>query len=168
MGWTSIAWRHSTVSPCLTPRCLTSESPRSPNDECTKSVKHSLPWPTASSWLTHWYPIGYHRKMNIETILREARTRNSLSQRALADRSSTSHATLSAYENGRKSPTSRVVERLVRDAGFTIEPFLVTAVPRSERGQSRGDELHEVLELASQFPLQVSKTLTYPIFGTKQ
>lgn len=106
--------------------------------------------------------------MNIETILRECRARNSLSQRALADRSSTSHATLSAYENGRKSPTSRVVERLIRDAGFTLEPFLVAAVPRSERGQSRGEELREVLDLASQFPLQVSKTLTYPIFGAKR
>jgi transcriptional regulator with XRE-family HTH domain len=82
--------------------------------------------------------IGCRLKVNIETILREARMRNSLSQRALADRSSTSHAALSAYENGRKPPTSRVVERLVR--GFTIEPFLVAAVSRSERGQSRGDE----------------------------
>jgi DNA-binding transcriptional regulator YiaG len=115
--------------------------------------------------LTHWYSIEYHRAMNIEKVLRFCRTRSGLSQRALAERSATSHATLSAYENGRKSPTNRVAERVIADAGFIVEPFVVATVPKIERGQTRGEELLEVLELAAQFPMQVKPTLGFPVFG---
>ena len=106
--------------------------------------------------------------MNIENVLRFCRARSGLSQRALAARSSTSHATLSAYENGHKSPTNRVAERVIADAGFTVEPFLVAAVPKTERGQTRGEELLEALELAAQFPLRVNQTLSFPIFGARR
>jgi transcriptional regulator with XRE-family HTH domain len=105
--------------------------------------------------------------VNIENVLRFCRTRSGLSQRALAARSATSHATLSAYENGHKSPTNRVAERVIADAGFTVEPFLVAAVPKAERGQTRGEELVEALELAAQFPLRVNPTLSFPIFSAR-
>jgi transcriptional regulator with XRE-family HTH domain len=106
--------------------------------------------------------------MNIATVLRICRTRSGLSQRALAALSATSHATLSAYENGRKSPTNRVSERLIADARFIVEPFLVATVPKAERGQTRAEELIDALQLAANFPARVTPTLDFPIFGLRQ
>jgi hypothetical protein len=56
---------------------------------------------------------------------------------------------------------------MIADAGFTVEPFLVAAVPKAERGQTRGEELVEALELAAQFPLRVNPTLSFPIFSAR-
>jgi len=91
-----------------------------------------------------------------------ARSRSSLSLRALADRAATSHSALSAYETGRVNPTVETLNRIVRAAGYEAEAGLRPAVDIDER--RRGAELLAVLELAAEFPAQRHET-TMPIFG---
>jgi transcriptional regulator with XRE-family HTH domain len=55
--------------------------------------------------------------MEAATVLRRARRRSRLTLRELAGRAGTSHATLSAYEAGRKVPTVATLDRIVRAAG---------------------------------------------------
>jgi transcriptional regulator with XRE-family HTH domain len=104
--------------------------------------------------------------MNSATLIRDARERAGFSLRELAARASTSHSTLAAYEQGRKTPTVNTLDRIVRAAGFAID---VTLSPRigSEEGDraARGRELVEVLELAAMFPAEHESALTFPKFG---
>lgn len=70
------------------------------------------------------YSKGYASGVTDRNLLEEARTAAGLSQGALAAMSGTSRPTLSAYENGRKSPTIDTAARILAQAGFTltIEP----------------------------------------------
>lgn len=85
-----------------------------------------------------------------------------MSQRALGARAGTSHATVSAYENGRKEPGTATLERLVGAAGFDLD---VALRPRPAPPEERAVELVEVLELAAQFPARHAPSLACPIFG---
>ncbi|MFH5228658.1 helix-turn-helix domain-containing protein [Antrihabitans spumae] len=58
-------------------------------------------------------------------LLGRVRRAAGLSQQELSRRARTSRPTLSAYENGRKSPSLDVVARLLAEAGFDLD-----AVPR--------------------------------------
>lgn len=60
-------------------------------------------------------------------IIERARRAAGLTQGELARRAHTSRPTLSAYENGRKSPSLETLERLLAEAGFDVD-----AVPRVE------------------------------------
>ena len=100
--------------------------------------------------------------MNVEWLLRGARGRRTL--RELAGRANTSHATIAAYAAGREAPTTDTLERVVRAAGFEVEPTLVRTLPVADRAE-RGQELIEVLELAAQFPARHQPTLRCPVFG---
>ncbi|MCZ4275133.1 helix-turn-helix transcriptional regulator [Rhodococcoides yunnanense] len=60
-------------------------------------------------------------------LVERARRAAGLTQGELARRAHTSRPTLSAYENGRKSPSLETLERLLGEAGFDVE-----AVPRVE------------------------------------
>jgi transcriptional regulator with XRE-family HTH domain len=91
--------------------------------------------------------------MEAATVLRRARRRSRLTLRELAGRAGTSHATLSAYEAGRKVPTVATLDRIVRAAGG--------GAARAARGQ----ELIDVLELASMFPARHEPELSFPRFG---
>ncbi len=103
--------------------------------------------------------------MDAALIIRTARTQSNLSLRALADRAGTSHATLSAYENGRVDPTTAVFLRIVGAAGRSLETTLLRT-PTAIDGMSRGEELVAVLELAEQFPARHAPHLTFPVFGS--
>jgi transcriptional regulator with XRE-family HTH domain len=95
--------------------------------------------------------------MTAARLLREARGRSGLGLRELAARAGTSHSTLSAYENGAKTPSVATLERILRAAGFALDVDLV-------RRPDRGRELERVLELAGQFPARHSPTLEFPPF----
>ena len=97
-------------------------------------------------------------------MIRTARGRSQLSLRALAARAGTSHATLSAYENGRVDPTTTVFTRIIEAAGWLLEASLLGRPPEFE-GLGRGDELIAVLELAEQFPARHAAELEFPRFG---
>lgn len=100
--------------------------------------------------------------METELVLRGVRSRAALSLRQLAERAHTSHSTLAAYESGRVIPGGDTIDRLVRAAGFEIEPALVSTVPDLAQ---RGSELLDVLELAEMFPARHTPTLRGPRFG---
>ena len=101
--------------------------------------------------------------MDAALLIRSARRRSQLSLRALAARAGTSHATLSAYENGHVDPTTAVLSRIVAAAGQSLEANLLGAPPDIE-GMPRGDELIAVLELAGQFPARHAPRLVFPRF----
>ena len=101
--------------------------------------------------------------MDAALLIRSARRRSQLSLRALAARAGTSHATLSAYENGRVDPTTTVLSRIVAAAGQSLEANLLGA-PTDIEGMVRGDELISVLELAEQFPARHAPRLRFPVF----
>ena len=98
------------------------------------------------------------------TLLREARERSGLSLRQLARRAGTSHATLLAYENGRKVPAVSTFLRVLEACGFAVDLNIAPRI-RERDGLDRGDELAEVLLLAEQFPSRPSGRMPYPRFG---
>jgi len=90
--------------------------------------------------------------------LREVRRAAGLTLRAAAERARTSHATLAAYEAGRKSPTLATFVRILRAYGFAADLALSPRI-RERNGVARGEELSEVLRLAEQFPSRSRKAL---------
>lgn len=102
--------------------------------------------------------------MNAATTIRAARARSRLTLRALAQAAGTSHATLSAYEQGRTVPSVATLDRIVRAAGFALETTLARRVDPAEP-MPRGEELAAVLDLAEAFPARHATALTYPPFG---
>ncbi len=83
--------------------------------------------------------------------LRQARQQAGLSLRALAQRAGTSHATLSAYEQGHKSPNLDTFMRILDACGFAVQ-FTLEPRIRAHQGLARDEELQAVLALAAQFP----------------
>jgi transcriptional regulator with XRE-family HTH domain len=100
-------------------------------------------------------------------LLRRARLRAGLSLRAAAERAATSHATLAAYESGRKIPGLTTYLRLLNAYGYGVDIELSLRI-RERDGYPRGEELEAVLELAGQFPARHSKKLNYPRFGASR
>jgi transcriptional regulator with XRE-family HTH domain len=94
--------------------------------------------------------------------LRRARLAAGLGLRAMARRAGTSHATLSAYENGAKAPNTTTFERILGCAGFAID-FELSPRMREADGRARGEELLDVLVLAGQFPARPGGKLAYPV-----
>jgi transcriptional regulator with XRE-family HTH domain len=85
------------------------------------------------------YPIGYYCLVGAN-LLEQAREAAGLSQAALADIAGTSRPTLSAYENGRKSPSLTTASRIALAAGFDLG-----LVPRIEFRQVVGDRGRPVM-----------------------
>ena len=99
-------------------------------------------------------------------MLRIARRRSGLSSRALAHRAGTSHATILAYEAGRKIPRVDTLERIIGAAGFSADVDLARRPDaRDSERIAKGRELADVLELAAQFPARHARRLRYPRFG---
>jgi transcriptional regulator with XRE-family HTH domain len=116
--------------------------------------------------LAGWYLIGYHLGVDAARLIREIRTGQGLGLRELARRAGTSHATLAAYEAGRKVPSVATLDRIVRAAGCELDVRPRPAVGGTDPA-ARGRELIEVLELAAMFPARVTRTLEFPRFGRK-
>lgn len=95
--------------------------------------------------------------------LRSARQRAGLSLRALADRAGTSHAAISAYEQGRKQPSAAVFLRILEACGNAVEIHQEPRI-READGIPRGEELAAVLRLAAQFPARTERHLPLPSF----
>ena len=97
--------------------------------------------------------------------LQIARRRSGLSSRALARRAGTSHATLLAYEAGRKTPRVDTLERILRAAGFVADVDLApTPDAHDSQREAKGRELADALELAAQFPSRPHRELRFPRF----
>ena len=80
-----------------------------------------------------------------------ARRRRGLSQAELAERAGTSQPVISAYENGRRDPTTRTLRRLVAAAGGRLELRLAVEpsdIPPPASPKEHGVRLVDVLLLA--------------------
>lgn len=62
--------------------------------------------------------------MTLRSLVREARKRGGLTQAALAQRAGVPQSTVSRVESGSRVPSTDLVERLVRAAGFDIHVTL--------------------------------------------
>jgi len=69
----------------------------------------------------------YGTDVDIGHLLREARTRDRVSQEVLARRASTTQPAISLYESGRVTPEVPTIERLLGAAGFELRLTLVRA-----------------------------------------
>ena len=103
------------------------------------------------------------RERYTASLLREARAHAGLSLRELAGRAGTSHATLSAYELGKKIPSATTFLRILEACGNSVDIVLQRRIRESD-GIPRGEELGSVLRLAAQFPTRVSRHLELPVF----
>ncbi len=98
--------------------------------------------------------------------MREAREKGGLSMREVARLAGTSHATISAYESGRKVPSVATFMRILEACGFALD-FVMTPRVRYRDGLAREDELMEVLRLAEQFPARLPRYMDYPKFPSR-
>ena len=78
--------------------------------------------------------------MILRNLVREARKRARLTQAELADRARVPQSTIACIETGTRVPSSDMVERLVRAAGFEIrvrlgepDPYTDSLFPRTLR-----------------------------------
>lgn len=62
--------------------------------------------------------------MDVPALLREARARSDLNQRALAHRSGVSRSSISAYESGARSPTAVQLDCVLRACGLQVHAVL--------------------------------------------
>ena len=99
--------------------------------------------------------------MDAAKLIAVARARAGLSLRELAEAAGTSHATLSAYERGRKVPNTGTLDRVLRATGHSAA---VVIGPRVFSGPARERELLDVLELAALFPARHDPQLRSPVF----
>lgn len=102
--------------------------------------------------------------MEAGAVSGRARQEADLTLRGLARRAGTSHATISAYESGRKVPTVETLDRIVRAAGFDLDGGLRPRMRGTSVGEHRGDELAAVLDLAEEFPARHDRVMAAPIF----
>ena len=102
--------------------------------------------------------------MNPAKALARARQSASLTQLELASRAGTSQATISAYENGAKTPSLAVLERLLGAAGtrLVLEDLPGAAALDPERQAATARTLHDVLVLAEALPVKHDAVLGYP------
>ena len=102
-------------------------------------------------------------------LLRGARLAAGLSLRELGARAGTSHATLSAYEQGNKVPSVATFLRVLQACEFAVD-FQLRPRVLWRNGLARGEELAEALELAEQFPSRYETSrppLEFPRFGAR-
>jgi|SRR5919198_6418522 predicted nucleotidyltransferase len=78
-------------------------------------------------------------------LVRSARTRRGLSQRALAQQAGVPQSTVSSIESGHRQPSVAMLERLLGAAGFRLETHLVNAVRPSQLLEQHRDDVAELL-----------------------
>jgi len=85
------------------------------------------------------------------TLLRQARTRAGLSQRALARRANTAQSVIARIERGQTSPTWETLERLLDAAGVDISAQLE---PRVVVGSHMLDDVPRILAMTPEQRLE--------------
>ena len=106
--------------------------------------------------------------MDFGSAIRTARLEAGLTQAELAERSATSQATLSAYEQGRKMPSARTLGRILAASGHRLRienGSRPVRTPSAAAHARVARSLHDVLELAAALPSRPSTALRYPRLG---
>ncbi|MGH3646027.1 MAG: nucleotidyltransferase domain-containing protein [Micromonosporaceae bacterium] len=78
-------------------------------------------------------------------LVRAARAKRGMSQRALAHKAGVPQSTVSSVESAQRQPSVAMLERLLAAAGFRLEATLVNAVPPSQLLQQRRKEVAHAL-----------------------
>jgi transcriptional regulator with XRE-family HTH domain len=91
------------------------------------------------------------------TLLRQARTRAGLSQRALARRAGTAQSVIARIESGQTSPTWETLERLLDAANVDLSAQLE---PRVVVGSHMLDEVAGILRMTPEQRLQEVKNVS--------
>jgi transcriptional regulator with XRE-family HTH domain len=107
----------------------------------------------------------YTQTVEPAEILRLARQRHGLTQAALAQRAGTSQPVISAYEHGKRDPTTATLRLLVAAAGDRVELRLLPLPPDIPPPTSPSDHaqrLVDVLLLADAIGHRPRAALTYP------
>jgi transcriptional regulator with XRE-family HTH domain len=91
------------------------------------------------------------------TLLRQARTRAGLSQRALAQRAGTAQSAIARIESGQTSPTWETLERLLAAADVALRTELE---PRVVVGSHMLSEVPGILRMTPEQRLEEVKNLT--------
>lgn len=103
--------------------------------------------------------------MEIGDVIREARLDAGLRQTELAERSATSQEAISAYERGRKDPSTSTVSRILAAAGWGLVGAPVGRAvwtPTATELERRGRVLAQVIDLAERLPGKRRGHLSYP------
>jgi transcriptional regulator with XRE-family HTH domain len=103
--------------------------------------------------------------MEAAVALRDARVAAGITQAELAQRASTSQATISAYENGSKQPSVATLSRLLAATGsrLTVARAAQPVLEPSTRQLKRtARALADVLALAEALPVRHRRELKYP------
>ncbi len=102
--------------------------------------------------------------MHVPSTIRHARRRIGLSQAALAARTGTSQATISAYESGRKTPSVDTLARLLAATGLELEVCAGRSgfEPSDAEHERAGRTLAEVIGLAEALPTRHEAELSFP------
>jgi len=103
--------------------------------------------------------------MDPAELLRTARRRHGLSQAALASRAGTSQPVISAYEHGRRDPSTHTLRRLLAAAGDQLELRLALAapdLPPATTREAQAERLVDVLLLADAIPHRPRGVLEFP------
>ncbi len=98
-------------------------------------------------------------------LLRMARQRHDLSQAALAERAGTSQPVISAYEHGRRDPTTRTLRRLIAATGERLELRLAIEppeIPPPVSPEEHAARLVDVLLLADAIGHRQRAPLAFP------
>jgi transcriptional regulator with XRE-family HTH domain len=90
-------------------------------------------------------------------LLREARTRAGLSQRALARRAGTAQSVVARIEAGQTSPTWETLERLLAAANVAIHPHLE---PQVVVGSHMLEDVPRILRMTPEQRLEEVRNLT--------
>ena len=85
------------------------------------------------------------KRLNAPVIVREARTRAGLSQRALAERAGTAQSVVARVESGVTNPTAETLLRLVEAAGFDVHAEIT---PTPVVGTHMLDDVERILRLS--------------------
>ena|SRR6266850_1293492 len=91
------------------------------------------------------------------TLLRQARTRAGLSQRALARKASTSQSVIARIEAGLTSPTWDTLDRLLEAANFEVS---AQVEPRVVVGSHMLDDVPRILRMTPKQRLEEVKNLS--------
>ena len=90
-------------------------------------------------------------------LLREARTRSGLSQRALARRAGTAQSVIARIENGQTSPTWSTLERLLKAAHHDV---VANAEPAVVVGSHMLDDVPRILAMTPEQRMQEIKNVS--------
>jgi predicted transcriptional regulator len=91
------------------------------------------------------------------TLLRQARARAGLSQRALARRAGTAQSVIARIERGQTSPTWETLERLLEAANFEVH---AQVEPRVVVGSHMLDHVSDILRMTPEQRLQEVKNVS--------